>query len=234
MALHRMPRTVGPSIAPALLWSAACLPIFLSPRPRISMSQIQYQASVFSSSIDSFLTRHRIGVWRGVGAVVLIALLVGNSRWDDSRFSSLLAIVGVLGVVAATIGRLWCVGIGYSMTQTPSGRLLRRSTTSADRPAVFAAQFSLSHACWLITYPLAGQIGARFGMTAAFATLAAISALGVLAAWRFWPANDPDIIEHHHAEGDTTHLAEGDRTGETSHRHAFTIDDDHPRWPDSR
>lgn len=108
MALHRMPRTVGPSIAPALLWSAACLPIFLSPRPRISMSPIQYQASVFSSSIDSFLTRHRIGVWRGVGAVVLIALLVGDSRWENSRFSSLLAIVGVLGVVAATIGRLWC------------------------------------------------------------------------------------------------------------------------------
>nr|WP_315593769.1 MFS transporter [uncultured Cupriavidus sp.] len=126
------------------------------------------------------------------------------------------------------------IGIGYSMTQTPSGRLLKRSASSADRPAVFAAQFSLSHACWLITYPLAGQIGARFGMTAAFATLTAISTLGVLAAWRFWPADDPDIIEHQHAEHDATHLAEGDRTAELSHRHAFTIDDDHPRWPDSR
>ncbi|AJW47410.1 major facilitator transporter [Ralstonia mannitolilytica] len=126
------------------------------------------------------------------------------------------------------------IGIGYSMTQTPSGRLLKRSARSADRPAVFAAQFSLSHACWLITYPLAGQIGARFGMTAAFATLAAISTFGVVAAWRFWPADDPDVIEHHHTDGDAAHLAEGDRTGDLSHRHPFTIDDDHHRWPNSR
>jgi fucose permease len=66
---------------------------------------------------------------------------------------------------------LFVIGIGYSMTQTPSGRLLRRSSRPEDRPAVFAAQFSLSHACWLMAYPLAGQAGIRLGMTATFGLL---------------------------------------------------------------
>ncbi|WP_292276778.1 hypothetical protein [Marinobacter sp.] len=34
--------------------------------------------------------------------------------------------------------------------------LLTQSSREKDRPALFAAQFSLCHACWLVTYPLAG------------------------------------------------------------------------------
>lgn len=42
-----------------------------------------------------------------------------------------------------------------SMVLTPTGRLIRRSTPPEARTAAFAAQFSLSHSCWLLTYPLA-------------------------------------------------------------------------------
>ena len=57
---------------------------------------------------------------------------------------------------------LWFViGVGSSLAQTPAGRLLRRSSHAEDRPALFAAQFALSHACWLVTYPLAGWLGRR-------------------------------------------------------------------------
>ncbi|MCY1335077.1 H+ Antiporter protein [compost metagenome] len=128
----------------------------------------------------------------------------------------------------------FAIGIGYSMTLTPSGRLLRRSASSADRPAVFAAQFSLSHACWLVTYPLAGQLGAALGMAPTFAVLAALTALGVILAWRSWPAKDHDVLTHSHPEDEAfeEHLAEGERTGTHSHRHPFTIDDFHPKWPD--
>jgi len=48
------------------------------------------------------------------------------------------------------------LGCAASAINTPTGRLLRRSSATEDRPAYFAAQFSLSHACWLVTYPLAG------------------------------------------------------------------------------
>jgi len=63
----------------------------------------------------------------------------------------------------------WCVmGAGYSLTLTPVGRVLRRSSHAEDRPALFAAQFALSHGCWLIAYPLAGLMSATFGTDAAF------------------------------------------------------------------
>ena len=59
---------------------------------------------------------------------------------------------------------LWAItGAATSGVLTPSARLLRRATTEANRPGVFAAQFSLSHACFLITYPLAGIGGASGG-----------------------------------------------------------------------
>ena len=56
---------------------------------------------------------------------------------------------------------VWFVlGAANSAVLTPTGRLLRRSAHAEDRPALFAAQFALSHACWLVAYPLAGWVGA--------------------------------------------------------------------------
>lgn len=118
---------------------------------------------------------------------------------------------GVMALVTATMGQAddywfmllagWLVlGLAYSASVTPSGRLLRRSANAEDRPALFAAQFALSHVCWLICYSLAGRLGARFGMTGAFGTLAAIAAAGKMAALRLWPANDPDVAAHTHGD----------------------------------
>lgn len=133
----------------------------------------------------------------------------------------------------ALLGVWFAMGVGYSMTLTPSGRLLKRSASAQDRPAVFAAQFSLSHCCWLITYPLAGQLGARFGMTFTFAVLAAITAAGFLIAWKVWPADDPDVLTHTHGNGpeERAHLAEHGAADELTHAHAYAIDEHHSRWP---
>ena len=92
------------------------------------------------------------------------------------------------------------LGIAYSASVTPAGRLLKRSANPDDRPAVFAAQFALSHACWLIAYPLAGQLGAGPGQAAAFGALAVLAGIGVVLAGRVWRAPDPDAIEHRHDE----------------------------------
>jgi Major Facilitator Superfamily len=136
----------------------------------------------------------------------------------------------------ALLGLWFAMGLGYSMTLTPSGRLLKRSANPQDRPAVFAARFSLSHCCWLITYPLAGQLGARFGMTAAFAALATITAAGLAIAWKVWPANDQDLIVHTHANAKDLqeHFADGELTAAATHSHPYMIDDHHPRWPGER
>lgn len=127
---------------------------------------------------------------------------------------------------------LWALlGIGYSAVQTPTGRLLRRSAQPPDRPAVFAAQFALSHACWLLTYPIAGWLGGFASLAIAALVLTAVTLIGVATSMTLWPANDPDVIEHDHLD-----LAAGDahlQGAEASkrHAHAFVIDDHHRRWP---
>jgi MFS family permease len=56
---------------------------------------------------------------------------------------------------------LWfLLGAANSTILTPSSRLLRDASTEDTRPYVFTAQFSLSHACYILTYPLAGWLGA--------------------------------------------------------------------------
>ena len=134
----------------------------------------------------------------------------------------------------AFLGLWFILGMGYSMTLTPGGRLLKRSANEADRPAVFAAQFSLSHCCWLITYPLAGLLGARYGMTPTFTVLAIITALGLLIAWKVSPSDDPEVIEHTHANAEELSAHLNDATDTNKHSHAYVIDEHHARWPGER
>ena len=132
---------------------------------------------------------------------------------------------------------LWfMMGAGHSLAQTPSGRLLRRSASAEDRPALFAAQFALSHACWLLTYPLAGWAGVTFGLPVASLILAVIAGGGVLVALRVWPAIDPEAVAHRHSdlpEGHP-HLIAHRASPAGQHAHAYIIDDLHPTWPSPR
>jgi hypothetical protein len=92
---------------------------------------------------------------------------------------------GLAGAVG--IGALWVlIGWGWASVETPVGRIIRDQVATQDHPAAFAAQFSLSHACWLITYPLAGWLGTS-GLPAAAAILASVAALATVAAFVLWP-----------------------------------------------
>jgi MFS family permease len=130
---------------------------------------------------------------------------------------------------------LWFVlGAGYSLALTPSGRLLRRSAHPEDRPAVFAAQFALSHACWLAAYPLAGWVGAGLGLPMAALLLAALAGVGVITALSVWPSAEAESLPHEHPElpADHPHFAAHARSG--LHSHAVVIDDLHRGWPTTR
>jgi Na+/melibiose symporter-like transporter len=96
---------------------------------------------------------------------------------------------------------IWFVlGLSYSAVLTPSGRLLRRSSRQPDRPALFAAQFALSHACWLVAYPLAGWLEAEFGMGTAFLGLGCLAVSGIVAAVMLWPASESNVLVHAHPD----------------------------------
>ncbi|MFB6627652.1 MFS transporter [Streptomyces sp. NPDC056374] len=87
---------------------------------------------------------------------------------------------------------VWLVtGAAGSAVLTPGGRVVRGSVRSRDLPAAFAARFSLSHACWLLTYPLAGLLAATAGPAASAAVLTAVALAGATGAAGLWPREDP-------------------------------------------
>lgn len=150
------------------------------------------------------------------------------------------AAVGASLVLAAapswTLAALvwFTAGAGTALVTVPIGRVVRASATAADRPAAFAAQFSLSHLCWLLTYPLTGWVGSRAGFAAAWGVLLVLVLAASATAWRLWPRGLRETVRHAHTDAvDQGHLdgrAHWDGTGWV-HTHRVVIDADHPRWP---
>lgn len=179
-----------------------------------------------------------------MAAALLLPRLLDRLPERQVMIAAAAALTGGLIIMAAVAAgsppaeRYWQVllagwailGIAYSIAVTPSGRLLRRSSNAEDRAALFAAQFALSHACWLVCYPLAGQLGAQVGMPAAFAAMAALAAIGTAAALRLWPRHDPPAVPHRHDDLSPSHPHWEEHRGEP---HVFVIDELHPTWPRS-
>ncbi|GHE99606.1 MFS transporter [Aliiroseovarius zhejiangensis] len=177
-------------------------------------------------------------------AAILLPRLLGRVRERDVMLPAAIALTSLAFVFAAIIwGRslppwwlfltFWVlIGAFYSAILTPSGRLLRISAHAEDRPAIFAAQFALSHACWMITYPLAGWMGRYAGLTAVLLVLAALGAMGVFAAMRLWPVHGDRVIEHSHPDlpPDHPHM-KAHQTHGREHAHVFVIDNEHRAWP---
>jgi len=185
------------------------------------------------------------------GGSMLVALLLPKllDRMADRRVMLTAALAMVLALAAttllwigapdqvgwATLLPAWAVlGMAYAGLVTPGGRLLRRSAQTADLPSLFAAQFSLSHVCWLLAYPLAGWLGATLGLGAALAALSVLALAGLVAAWRAWPKHDPLVMahEHHDLPADHPHWKEhAPDNGAAGHSHGYVIDEWHSRWP---
>ncbi|SDU66600.1 Predicted arabinose efflux permease, MFS family [Amycolatopsis keratiniphila] len=130
---------------------------------------------------------------------------------------------------------VWAIiGLGTGLVLAPVGRVLRRSSHPSDRPAIFAAQFSLSHACWLLVYPIAGWLATTAGFTVTWLVLGALGLAGAAVAVHTWPRHDPSLLEHaHRGPVAPDHLADavqGD-DGLWWHSHEFVIDQHHHRWP---
>lgn len=106
-----------------------------------------------------------------------------------------LAVAAAVALVAAQTASyaftavVWVlVGAGMALVVTPTGRVIRRSVAPDSLPQAFAAQFSLSHLAWLVTYPIAGWMGTSAGLTPTWSTLLAGAVIGVVAARVLWPA----------------------------------------------
>lgn len=173
-------------------------------------------------------------LWAG-GILITVSLWIGTT---EPGFVALLTIWVFLGA-------------GASLIQTPAGRLVRRSCHSGDRPAVFAAQFALSHACWLVAYPLVGWLGSAAGMSVAFLVAGTIAGAATLVSIMIWRGAAAGRLSHDHPAVDHEHLHTHDEHHQhahegwegpephshphhhapLSHAHDYVIDDHHPRWP---
>ncbi|MFD3695511.1 MFS transporter [Streptomyces sp. NPDC058646] len=126
------------------------------------------------------------------------------------------------------------IGAACSAVLTPGGRVVRRSAADAELPAAFAARFSLSHGCWLLTYPLAGWLAAGAGLPVTAAVLAVVALASAASAAVIWPAGDPSHVEHAHPDLPVGHprLADAREAAHGRlHGHHHVIDRHHPRRP---
>lgn len=142
----------------------------------------------------------------GAGSMALALLLPRLlARYRDRAL--MLAAAAVMTVLLTVLAMAWphmaptgqwwlmltgwaLLGMAYAALATPGGRLLRRSASAEQLPALFAAQFSLSHLCWLLAYPLVGWLGSALGTVAALWGMAALALTGTALAWRLWPVEE--------------------------------------------
>ena len=184
----------------------------------------------------------------GIGSII-VALLTpwALRRVTDRQFMVPAALVLGTGLTALAVGlatgvlgwvgllATWAVlGAGTAAILTPTGRTVTGSASPHDRPAAFAAQFSLSHGWFLITYPLAGWLAAEMSSATAAAVLAGIAMAAGVIGLAGWPARDATALAHVHARLDPTdpHLTDARPTpAGWTHEHDFTIDALHRHWP---
>ncbi|WP_171212475.1 MFS transporter [Ruegeria sp. HKCCA5426] len=187
----------------ALSWAAAALSAMV-----IVNTVVIVRADLGLSESAVAISLAGFGGGSMLAAFVLPTLL---NRFRDRRVMLTGAFFGTfsmaMGAVLSIGGQItlptliltWvCIGFGYSATLTPSGRLLTRSAAPEDRPAVFAAQFTLSHACWLVLYPLAGWLMTVKGVTHALGWMAFAAVLGLALAVLLWPTEDRKAVSKEH------------------------------------
>jgi MFS family permease len=151
------------------------------------------------------------------GLAVLTAALTGGFL----AWSGLLALWAVLGLATGAI-------------LTPTGRIVTGASTPNDRPAAFAAQFSLSHGWFLITYPVAGWLAAQSNPGTAAAALTIVAIAAATTGLIVWPARETAVVPHVHTQLDPNdpHLLGAARVPQGwIHSHAFAIDTRHRHRP---
>ncbi|MBF0383968.1 MAG: MFS transporter [Magnetococcales bacterium] len=222
---------------------------------------VYVRSQLGGSDVETAQAMLAVGVGSVAAALLLPRLLVNHSdRKVMIAGGWLLCISLAFGMTEpgfmGLLGLWFLIGLGLSMAQTPSGRLITASCRPGDRTAFFSANFSLSHGCWFIGYLLAGFMGSVFGLTTTFAILACLVFLATVTAQRIWPleTNEEhehlhDPIEHEHAHVHDEHHqhehAPGDELAVDDplhvhqhdhptirHKHQFVIDIHHLKWPD--
>ena len=117
-----------------------------------------------ATQVPRILKKYSIWKLMHLGAYIIsIVFIVFSILIELSIFNFMLLLI------------FWFIsGFGYSLVLTPMGRIIRGSAKENELSQLFAAQFSLSHLCWLFMYPLSGYLITSFDATVTLFTLAVI------------------------------------------------------------
>ncbi|MFE3224842.1 MFS transporter [Nocardia sp. NPDC059228] len=216
----RLPRLAAPERSAPLLWRITEGARIMMNRPvlrgLLAMNMVVAAATALVIVNTVVYVRDQLGGSNTAVALALGCFGFGSmavalstprllARVPDRSFMMTGCVLLPLGLIAASLPTLlprgagalvlavtWVLlGAGTSMINTPSARLLRAQSEPDTRTAVFTAQFSLSHACFLVTYPVAGKLGALAGLPTTAIVLAAVATLAATTAARAWPAHVP-------------------------------------------
>jgi MFS transporter, NRE family, putaive nickel resistance protein len=92
---------------------------------------------------------------------------------------------GILNPPLAVFGFLWILnGAGQPLIAIPSSTLVAIHTSNDQQGRAFAAHFAITHACWLIAYPVKAHLASAVGPQRTFSICGAACAVITVAAWR--------------------------------------------------
>lgn len=145
----------------------------------------------------------------GTGSMLVALVMVPVlDRFSDRAVmkvgATVLPVVLLLGAAVMYLGpgevqwglllAVWfLIGAATALTLTPSSRLLQRNSTDDTRQEVYSAQFSLSHAAFLVTYPLAGFLGSALGLPATAVILAGVGLAAMVLLRMAWAGLAPRV-----------------------------------------
>ena len=127
----------------------------------------------------------------GIGAVSFALLMPTlRTRYDEYQLMQAGAVVLMLTFLAASMLHSWWyfylawffLGIGTIAIEGLLGVVVNRFAQSHNRTAMFAANFSLTHACWLIGYAITALLGVPKLISVYFLSLFFISVILFLAS----------------------------------------------------
>lgn len=207
-------------------------------------------------------------LFAGIGAM-FSAFIVPNAitRFGQRRVMLSASVLTIVGLLSGAIINAWflhyaalfpvwfLLGASNAAVLIPTANVVRLSCQESDRNDFFAANFSLTHAMWLVAYLLAGVGGSYLNMTWIFIVLALVSLIAVGYAKSVWVADEKleqlhthEAIEHEHWHTHDKHHQHPHDNGEhqglnsnephshkhrhtaVTHRHVYVIDEHHWHW----
>jgi MFS transporter, NRE family, putaive nickel resistance protein len=176
----------NPSIRQALLMSLAEA---MAGASAIVVTIVYVRDFLHGTELQYSLTMAAVGAGSAICAVGLgrITARMERAERDGSRQHALRHLwsrrslfVGGLALAASLLpasaspslmlfGLLWILnGAGQALVAIPTSTLVASHTQPDERGRAFAAHFAITHACWLVSYPLTGRLAERIGPTETF------------------------------------------------------------------